>query len=99
MRVIGACYASIFRGLLPKSMFAKYYKAGEQALTNSEIKRLQKINQQLPNLKQVLGQALIVGYNFLSMADICSAYTKFLSVGIFFSDKSNHIIIFFLMIN
>jgi hypothetical protein len=75
MRVIGACYVTILRGLLPKIMFDKIENIDENL-----IKKLNKISKQLPNLKQVLEQALIIGYNFLTIADVCSAYTKILQI-------------------
>jgi hypothetical protein len=75
MRVIGACYVTILQGLLPKIMFEKIENIDENL-----VKKLKKISQQLPNFKQVLEQALIVGYMFLTIADVCSAYTQILQV-------------------
>jgi hypothetical protein len=75
MRVIGACYITILHGLLPKIMFEKIENFDENL-----IKKLKKISKQLPNFKQILEQALIIGYMFLTIADICSAYTKILQV-------------------
>ena len=75
MRVIGACYVTILRGLLPKAMF-------EQMTTVDDnlVKRLRSLARQIPNFKHVLEQALIIGHGFLSIADVCSAYTKILQV-------------------
>jgi hypothetical protein len=75
MRVIGACYVTILRGLLPKIMFEKVENIDENL-----IKKLKQISKKIPNFKQVLEQALIVGYMFLTIADVCSAYTKILQV-------------------
>jgi len=75
MRVIGACYVTILRGLLPKIMFEKIENIDENL-----VKKLTKISKQIPNFKQVLKQAIIVGYNFLTIADVCSAYTKILQI-------------------
>jgi hypothetical protein len=75
IRVIGACYVTILRGLLPKIMFEKIENIDEIL-----VKKLKKISQQLPNFKQVLEQALIIGHMFLTIADVCSAYTKILQV-------------------
>jgi hypothetical protein len=44
------------------------------------IKKLKQISKKIPNFKQVLEQALCVGYIFLTIADVCSAYTKILQV-------------------
>ena len=76
MRVIGACYVTILRGLLPKSMFKKVEQA-DGDLT----KKLKKIAKQIPNFKEVLEQSLVIGFMFLSIGDICSAYTTVLRVG------------------
>lgn len=78
-RVIGACYVTILRGLLPKIMFEKIENIDENL-----IKKLNKISKQLPNFKHVLEQTLIVGHLFLTIADVCSAYTKILQVCSFF---------------
>lgn len=76
MRVIGACYVTILRGLLPKSMFTKVERPDDEL-----IKKLKRIAKQIPNFKQVLEKSMIVGYMFLSIADVCSAYTTVLAVG------------------
>jgi len=44
------------------------------------VKKLTKISKQIPNFKQVLEQAIVVGYNYLTIADVCSAYTKILQI-------------------
>jgi hypothetical protein len=75
IRVIGACYVTILRGLLPKIMFEKI-----QTIDENLVKKLKKISKQIPNFKQVLEQAIIIGYLFLTIADVCSAYTKVLQV-------------------
>ena len=75
MRVIGACYVTILRGLLPQEMF-------EQLTTIDEnlVKKLRRLARQIPNFKQVLEHALNIGHLFLTIADVCSAYTKILQV-------------------
>jgi hypothetical protein len=75
MRVIGACYVTILRGLLPQAMFKKIENIDENL-----VKKLKKISKQLPNFKQVLGRALTVGHNFQQIGDVCSAYTNILQV-------------------
>ena len=75
MRVIGACNVTILRGLLPKTMFRKLNKT-DAALE----KAAKKIAKRLPNFKQVLEQAMIVGHSFLSIADVCSIYTSVIQV-------------------
>ncbi|CAF1173248.1 unnamed protein product [Rotaria sordida] len=72
LRVIGACYVTILRGLLPKSMF------NNEELNDDDMKKLNKISQQLPNFKQVIKQALILGHILLSIGDPRSAYTNVL---------------------
>ncbi len=74
IRVIGACYVSILSGLLPKPML------DNGILTNDDIKKLNKISQQLPNFIEVIHRALILGRMFLSIGFIPSAYTKILQV-------------------
>lgn len=75
IRVIGACYVTILHGLLPKIMFEKITNIDENL-----VKKLNKISKQIPNFKHVLEQALIIGHSFLTIADVCSAYTKILQV-------------------
>jgi len=75
MRVIGACYVTVLRGLLPQIMFKKI-----ENIDGNLVKKLNKISKQIPNFKQVLEQALIVGHMFLTIADVCSAYTNILQV-------------------
>ena len=75
MRVVGACYVTILRGLLPKAMFQKLDKT-DAALE----KALKKIAKHLPNFKQALEEALIVGHGFLSLANVCSIYTSVIQV-------------------
>ncbi|CAF0915420.1 unnamed protein product [Adineta steineri] len=73
MRVIGACYVTILRGLLPQIMFKKVENTDKNL-----VKKLNTISKQIPNFKQVLERALVVGYNFLTIGDVCSAYTNIL---------------------
>ncbi|CAF2761310.1 unnamed protein product [Rotaria sp. Silwood2] len=75
MRVIGSCYVTILRGLLPDVMFKKI-----QTVDEILIKKLNKILKQIPNFRQVLEQALIIGHMFLTIADVCSAYTNILQI-------------------
>ncbi|CAM4807218.1 unnamed protein product [Rotaria magnacalcarata] len=75
MRVIGACYVTILRGFLPNEMFTKF-----ETFDEGLVEKLNKISKQLPNFKQVLEHAIIVGYLFLTIADVCSAYTNVLQV-------------------
>jgi len=75
--VIGACYVTILQGLLPKIMFKKF---DEKKSDEELIKKLQKISKQIPNFKQVLEQAIIIGYMFLTIADVCSTYTNILQI-------------------
>jgi hypothetical protein len=75
MRVIGACYVTILRGLLPKFMFGKIGKVNEDF-----VKKLKKISKQIPNFKQVLERALTIGHMFVTIADVCTAYTNILQV-------------------
>lgn len=74
IRVIGSCYITILRGLLPKAMF------NDGVLNDDDIKKLNKIYQQLPNFKQVIKQALILGHCILTIGDIRSAYINILHV-------------------
>lgn len=76
MRVIGALYVTILGGLLPKVMFEKITTIDENL-----VKRLRSLARQIPNFKQVLEQALIIGHLFLTIGDVCSAYTQILQVG------------------
>lgn len=75
MRVIGACYVTILRGLLPKEMFEPLTTIDENLM-----KKLRRLARQIPNFKHVLEHALIIGHLFLTIADVCSAYTKILQV-------------------
>ena len=75
IRVIGACYVTILHGLLPRTMFKKLDK-----IDDNLIKTLNKIAKQIPNFKQVLERALIIGHMFVTIGDICSAYTNILQV-------------------
>ncbi|CAF3668383.1 unnamed protein product [Rotaria sordida] len=75
MRVIGSCYITILRGLLPDIMFKKI-----ETIDENLIKKLNKISKQIPNFKYVLEQALIIGHMFLTIADVCSAYTNILQI-------------------
>ncbi|CAF1536487.1 unnamed protein product [Adineta ricciae] len=73
MRVIGACYVTILRGLLPQAMFEKI-----QNIDRNVVKRLATISKQIPNFKQVLEQALTTGHMLVTIGDLCSTYTKVL---------------------
>jgi hypothetical protein len=72
--VIGACYITILRDLLPKSMF------NNEELTKDEMKKLFKISHQLPNFKEIIKRALIIGYRYLTIGDEFSGYTNILQV-------------------
>jgi len=72
IRVIGACYVSTLCFLLPKAMFNN----GE--LTDDDMRKLEKISHQLPNFKDVLKRALIIGRMLVSIGDIQSGYTNIL---------------------
>ncbi|CAF3650417.1 unnamed protein product [Rotaria socialis] len=72
IRLIGACYITILRGLLPKTMF------NDEEFNDDDLKKLNKISQQLPNFKQVIKQALILSHDILSIGDIRSAYVNIL---------------------
>jgi len=74
IRVIGACYVTILRDLLPKSMF------NNEELNDDEMRKLNKISHQLPNFKEILKRALIIGHMLLTMGDECSGYTNILQV-------------------
>jgi hypothetical protein len=74
LRVIGACYVTILRDLLPKSMF------NNEELTKDEMKILNKISHQLPNFKEVIERALTLGYMHLTIGDTFSAFTNILQV-------------------
>ncbi|UJR14865.1 hypothetical protein I4U23_001850 [Adineta vaga] len=73
MRVIGACYVSILASLLPPSLFH-----GNSLDSDDEMKKINKLAQQLPNFKEVLKRALIRGRMFLQIGYIPTAYTNFL---------------------
>ncbi|CAF0877272.1 unnamed protein product [Adineta ricciae] len=73
MRIIGACYVTILRGLLPQAMFEK-----NQNIDRNVVKRLATISKQIPNFKQVLEQALTIGHMLVTIGDLCSTYTKVL---------------------
>ncbi|CAF4917788.1 unnamed protein product, partial [Rotaria socialis] len=60
--------------LLPKTMF------NDEEFNDDDLKKLNKISQQLPNFKQVIKQALILGHDILSIGDIRSAYVNILHV-------------------
>ena len=77
IRVIGACYVTILRSLLPKAMLID-----NEELNNDDMEKLHKISQQLPNFKQVLKRALIFGHIILSTGSILSAYTNILQVNL-----------------
>ena len=75
MRVVGACYVTILRGLLPKEMF--------QILTQVDRdlqKKLEKIEKKLPNFAQVLEKAIVIGDMYLHIGDTFSSYTNVLRV-------------------
>jgi len=74
IRVIGACYVTILRDLLPKSMF------NNEELNNEEMRKLNKISHQLPNFKEVIKRALIIGHMYLTIGDTFSGYTNILQV-------------------
>lgn len=74
-RVIAACYVTILRGLLPTIMFEKLDKFDEIL-----VKKLKRVSRQIPNFKQVLELALLLGYQYVTTADLFSAYTKVLQV-------------------
>lgn len=74
IRVIGACYITILRDLLPKSLF------NNEELNNDEKKKLIKISHQLPNFKEIIQRALIIGQMYLSIGDTFSGYTNILQV-------------------
>jgi len=74
VRVIGACYITILRDLLPKSLFIN------EELTKDEKKKLIKISHQLPNFKEIIKRALIIGQTYLNISDVFSGYTNILQV-------------------
>jgi hypothetical protein len=76
LRVIGACYVTILSGLLPKSMF------DNKELNNDDLKNLNKISQQIPNFKDVIKRALIIGRMFLTIGNVPTGYTNILQVGL-----------------
>jgi hypothetical protein len=75
IRVIGACYVTTLRGLLPQAMFKKLEKIDQNL-----VKQLKRISKQIPNFKQVLERSLIVGHMFQTIGNVCSAYTNILQV-------------------
>lgn len=75
MRVIGACYVTILRGLLPNEMFEPITTRDGNLMI-----KLRRLARQIPNFKQVLEQALIIGHLLVTIGDVCSAYTKILQV-------------------
>lgn len=81
IRVIGACYVTTLRGLLPKSLL------DNEDVNDDDMKKLNKISQQLPNFKQVLKQALILGHAILSIGNIQSAYTNILQVSLIYTAR------------
>ena len=72
VRLIGSCYVTVLRDLLPKSMF------NDQSLTVDEQKKLKQIAHQLPNFHEVLQRALIMGRQYLTIGDEFSGYTNIL---------------------
>lgn len=74
VRVIGALYVTILRDLLPKSMF------NDEELTKDDMRKLDKIYHQLPNFKEVIKRALIMGRMHLTIGDTFSAFTNILQV-------------------
>lgn len=80
LRLIGACYVTILRGLLPTEMFEKKPKENVEL-----VEKLKKIEKKIPNFKQVLEQAMIIGRNYLTIGDICSAYTAIINVSFVFN--------------
>lgn len=75
IRVVGACYVTVLRGLFPQAMFTPIDK-----IDRNLVKKLTSISRQLPNLKAVLEEALTVGHLLITIGDVCSAYTKMLQV-------------------
>ncbi|UJR31844.1 hypothetical protein I4U23_019320 [Adineta vaga] len=55
MRVIGACYVTILRGLLPQVMFQKI-----ENIDRNLVRKLASISKEIPNFKQVLERALML---------------------------------------
>lgn len=74
VRLIGSCYVTVLRELLPRSMFTN------QQLTSDELKKLKQIAHQLPNFHEVLQRALITGKEYLSIGDEFSGYTHVLGM-------------------
>jgi hypothetical protein len=75
IRLIGACYVTILRGLLPKVMFTTIERIDSEVLKSTK-----KIGKSIPNFRDVLEQAMVIGFMFLSIGEICSAYTVILRV-------------------
>ena len=90
IRVIGACYVTILQGLLPRVMFENI-----EAFDEILVKKLKKISKQLPNFKQVLEQALIIGHFYQTIGDVCSAYTKILQVYFLYQKNKQNLIFVF----
>lgn len=74
VRVIGACYITILRDLLPRSLFIN------NELTKDEMKKLIKISHQLPNFKEIIKRALMIGQTYQTIGDVLSGYTNILQV-------------------
>jgi len=72
IRVIGALYVTVLRDLLPKSMF------NDEELTNDDMRKLGRISHQLPNFKEIIKRAIIIGHMHLTIGDTFSAFTKIL---------------------
>ena len=77
IRVIGACYVTILRSLLPTAILID-----NEELNSNDMKKLHKISQQLPNFKQVLKRVLMFGHIILSIGSMSSAYTNILQVNL-----------------
>ena len=55
----------------------------DNLLNKIDMKRLIKLNHDLPNFKQVIERTLIIGYTLSTMGATCSIFTKILSVSFF----------------
>jgi hypothetical protein len=74
VRVIGACCVTILHDLLPKSMF------NNEELNEDEMRKLIKISHQLPNFKDVIKRAIILGHSLLTIGDTFSSFTNILHI-------------------
>lgn len=83
IRVVGACCVTILRDLLPESMF------NDKNPTEDEMKKLTKIAHQIPNFRDVLKHAIILGYHLLTIGDTFSAFTNILQVSHRRKEKDN----------